>query len=46
MVHSNSAGRNSSARRGLDFSKAAGVITILDPAPAEPFDDDIYSLVD
>ena len=34
------------ARRGLQIAKAAGVTTIFNPAPAEPFDDDLYALVD
>ena len=34
------------ARRGLEIAKAAGATTIFNPAPAEPFDDDLYALVD
>ena len=34
------------ARRGLEIAKAAGSTTIFNPAPAEPFDDDLYALVD
>jgi len=34
------------ARRGLEIAKAAGVITIFNPAPAEPVDDALYSLCD
>lgn len=32
------------ARRGLEIAKAAGVTTIFNPAPAEPFDEAIYAL--
>ena len=34
------------ARRGLENAKAAGVITIFNPAPAERFDDALYQLCD
>lgn len=34
------------ARRGLEIAKAVGVITIFNPAPAEPIDDAIYPLCD
>jgi ribokinase len=34
------------ARRGLEIAKAAGVITIFNPAPAERFDDALYQLCD
>ncbi len=34
------------ARRGLEIAKAAGVITVFNPAPAEPFDDALYALCD
>jgi len=34
------------ARRALEIAKAAGVITIFNPAPAEPVDDALYSLCD
>lgn len=34
------------ARRGLEIAKAAGVITIFNPAPAEPVDDALYGLCD
>src|SRR5688572_8925891 len=36
------------ARRGLEIARAAGVITILNPAPApaQPLDDSIYALCD
>ena len=34
------------ARRGLEIAKAAGVTTILNPAPAQPLDDAIYPLCD
>ena len=34
------------ARRALEIAHAAGVITILNPAPAAPMRDDIYSLCD
>jgi ribokinase len=36
----------SAAKRGLEIAKTAGVITILNPAPAEPVDDAIYPLCD
>jgi ribokinase len=35
-----------SARRGLEIAKAAGVVTIFNPAPAAPLDDAIYPLCD
>jgi ribokinase len=34
------------AKRGLEIAKAAGAITIFNPAPAEPFDDALYGLCD
>lgn len=34
------------ARRGLEIARAAGVITIFNPAPAEPVPDDLYPLCD
>ena len=34
------------ARRGLEIARAAGVITIFNPAPAGPVDPDIYGLCD
>jgi len=34
------------ARRGLEIARAAGVITMLNPAPAAPMQEDIYSLCD
>jgi ribokinase len=34
------------ARRGLEIAREAGVITIFNPAPAEPVADDIYPLCD
>jgi ribokinase len=34
------------ARRGLEIAKAAGAITIFNPAPAERFDDALYQLCD
>jgi ribokinase len=34
------------ARRGLEIAKAAGVTTILNPAPAQPLDDALYPLCD
>lgn len=34
------------ARRGLEIAKAAGAITIFNPAPAERFDDALYGLCD
>jgi ribokinase len=34
------------ARRGLEIARAAGVVTILNPAPAQPLDDSIYALCD
>jgi ribokinase len=36
----------SAAKRGLEIARAAGAITIFNPAPAEPFDDGLYSLCD
>jgi ribokinase len=35
-----------SAMRGLEIAKAAGVVTIFNPAPAAPLDDAIYPLCD
>jgi ribokinase len=34
------------ARRGLEIARAAGVTTIFNPAPAEPFENAIYGLCD
>lgn len=34
------------AKRGLEIAKAAGTITIFNPAPAERFDDALYGLCD
>ena len=34
------------ARRGLEIARAAGVPTILNPAPAAPLDDDLLALCD
>ena len=34
------------ARRGLEIARAAGAITIFNPAPAERFDDALYGLCD
>lgn len=34
------------ARRGLEIARAAGVTTILNPAPAAPLDDDLLRLCD
>jgi len=34
------------AQRGLEIARAAGVTTVFNPAPAEPFDAAIYRLVD
>lgn len=34
------------ARRGLEIARAAGTITIFNPAPAAPVDDAIYALTD
>ncbi|MGH6853794.1 MAG: ribokinase [Aestuariivirga sp.] len=34
------------ARRGLEIAKAAGVITLFNPAPAAPLPDNIYPLCD
>jgi len=34
------------ARRGLEIAREAGVITVFNPAPAEPFDDALYALCD
>lgn len=34
------------AQRGLEIARAAGAITILNPAPAAPVDDAIYALCD
>jgi ribokinase len=35
-----------SARRGLEIAREAGVVTVFNPAPAEPFDEAIYRLCD
>jgi ribokinase len=35
-----------SARRGLEIARAAGVVTVFNPAPAAPLDDAIYPLCD
>lgn len=34
------------ARRGLEIARAAGAITLFNPAPAAPVPDDIYALCD
>lgn len=34
------------AKRGLEIARKAGVITVLNPAPAAPLPDDIYPLCD
>ncbi len=34
------------ARRGLEIARRAGVVTVLNPAPAAPVDDAIYALCD
>ncbi len=34
------------ARRGLEIAREAGVLTVLNPAPAAPLDDAIYPLCD
>ncbi len=34
------------ALRGLEIARAAGVVTVLNPAPAAPVDDAIYALCD
>lgn len=34
------------ARRGLEIARAAGVVTIFNPAPAEPVPDELYPLCD
>ena len=34
------------ARRGLEIARDAGVVTIFNPAPAEPVDDALYALCD
>lgn len=34
------------ARRGLELAKQAGVITVFNPAPAAPLDDEIYANCD
>jgi ribokinase len=34
------------AQRGLEIARAAGVVTIFNPAPAEPIPDSIYPLCD
>jgi ribokinase len=34
------------ARRGLEIARAAGVVTVFNPAPAEPVDEAIYALCD
>ena len=35
-----------SARRGLEIARAAGVVTVFNPAPAIDFDDAVYTLCD
>jgi ribokinase len=35
-----------SAKRGLEIARAAGVVTVFNPAPAVPIDDSIYPLCD
>ena len=34
------------ARRGLELARAAGTVTVFNPAPALPFDDALYPLCD
>ncbi|WP_081601825.1 ribokinase [Paraburkholderia kururiensis] len=34
------------ARRGLELARRHGVTTVFNPAPAMPFDDDLYALCD
>ena len=34
------------AQRGLEIARSAGVVTVLNPAPAAPVDDSIYALCD
>ncbi len=34
------------ARRGLEIARAAGAVTVFNPAPAAPVPDDIYALCD
>jgi ribokinase len=34
------------ARRALEIARDAGVVTVFNPAPAAPFDDEIYPLCD
>jgi ribokinase len=34
------------ARRGLEIARSAGLVTILNPAPAAPIDDAVYALCD
>ncbi|MBN8996589.1 MAG: ribokinase [Rhizobiales bacterium] len=34
------------ARRGLEIAREAGVVTVFNPAPAEPFDEALYALCD
>jgi len=34
------------ARRGLEIARAAGVVTVFNPAPAAPVPDDLYALCD
>ncbi len=34
------------ALRGLEIAREAGVVTVFNPAPAEPFDDALYGLCD
>ena len=34
------------AKRGLEIARAAGVVTVFNPAPAAPVDDAIYALCD
>ena len=35
-----------SARRGLEIARRAGVVTVFNPAPAEPVDDNVWPLCD
>ena len=37
---------SAAAQRGLEIARAAGAVTILNPAPAAPVDDAIYALCD
>ena len=41
-----SSSRSPAAQRGLEIARAAGVVTVFNPAPAAPVDDAIYALCD